>query len=274
MIARREALQDILEAAQVASKAYAHDSRAKASLAHIFGALETSREADSGIEARRPGCEHLTSAADPLRFAEPSLRRLILTFLRLEPALTWGRRGSAPAASPDFPEGQANAMLVELSAFEPRQYVWLGVSLLALRVRYPDHTPLCRCAGARARGTAGEVGGGDPTGQGGPLPHRHGALGPHGGPARAGADERGRATDNGVADRLHLHRPHPGHDICGRTARDPARDFRAGLDHWHPSTHARSRRPLAGGLPADGHLGRSVMGASRGTSDSARSARA
>ncbi|MGE4251469.1 MAG: dimethylsulfonioproprionate lyase family protein, partial [Parvibaculaceae bacterium] len=42
-------------------------------------------------------------------------------------------------ASPNFTDGHANAMIVGPNGYEPRTDVWVGVSLLAPRVRYPDH---------------------------------------------------------------------------------------------------------------------------------------
>jgi hypothetical protein len=141
MVNRPDELTDVLDAARAAYEAHAHDPRAKASFARIFGALDTPGPLSNLAGTRLPVCEHLAPAADPSRFADPSLRRLAEAFLRIEPKLTWRRRGGeAPAASPDFSEGHANAMIVGPGGFETRHDAWLGVSLLAPHVRYPDHT--------------------------------------------------------------------------------------------------------------------------------------
>ena len=140
MIARPSALQNVLDAVQEAFRGHANDSRASVSLSQIFHALETPIESGRQAAARLPVCSYLAAAADPSNFADPLLHRLVDAFLQLEPRLTWRRRGGdAPNASPDFAEGHANAMIVGPGGFEPRSDVWLGVSLLAPRVRYPDH---------------------------------------------------------------------------------------------------------------------------------------
>lgn len=141
MTARPEGLQKVLDAAREAFGAHARDPRAVASLSRIFGALGTPTEPGGLAAARLPVCEHLGVAADPSRFADRSLRRLARAFLHVEPSLAWRRRGGeAPNASPSFAEGHANAMLVGPGGLEPRHDVWLGVSLLAPGVRYPDHS--------------------------------------------------------------------------------------------------------------------------------------
>lgn len=141
MATRPEILQDVLDAGFEAFGAHARDPRATASLQRIHAALATPAEGDVPAPVRLPVCDHLTRAADPRRLQDPSLRRLVRAFLRLEPALAWRRRGGhAPAASAGFADGHANAMIVGPGGFEPRRDAWLGVSLLAPHVRYPDHS--------------------------------------------------------------------------------------------------------------------------------------
>ena len=141
MTARLDAVQEVLDAAREAYGAYARDPRSTASLARIFGAIETSDGPGKQVPTRLPVCAHLAAAADPARFVDPLLRRLAAAFLRIEPEITWRRRGGdAPNASPDFPDGHANAMIVGPGGLLPRHDAWLGVSLLAPGVRYPDHT--------------------------------------------------------------------------------------------------------------------------------------
>ncbi|EYD75222.1 putative transcriptional regulator protein [Rubellimicrobium mesophilum DSM 19309] len=140
MATRSSELQDVLDAAREAYRVHARDPRSVASLARIFGALDSPAEPGRTGGTRLPVCDLLPAAADPARFADPSLRRLVETFLRLEPALTWRRRGGeAPNASPDFVDGHANAVIAGPGGLENRHDVWLGVSLVAPGVRYPDH---------------------------------------------------------------------------------------------------------------------------------------
>lgn len=141
MAARSDVLQDVLDAAKAAFEAHSHDPRAVASLSHIFGALQAPTKTDGAFPARLPVCDHLAVAVDPLRLLESSLRSLAEAFLLLEPSLAWRTRsGDAAAATVDFAEGHANAMIVGPGGLEQRQDVWLGVSLLAPHIRYPNHT--------------------------------------------------------------------------------------------------------------------------------------
>jgi hypothetical protein len=66
---------------------------------------------------------------------------LIEQFKAIEPFLEWRRRPTydASTASSNFVLGHANAMVIGPSGLEDRRDVWLGVSLLAPEVRYPDH---------------------------------------------------------------------------------------------------------------------------------------
>jgi hypothetical protein len=57
----------------------------------------------------------------------------------LEPALRWYTRPGDSSASANFAQGHANAMLVGPSGLEQRSDAWVGISLLAPMVRYPDH---------------------------------------------------------------------------------------------------------------------------------------
>lgn len=140
MTTRPKALQDFLVATREAYESHTTDPKAVASLARIFGALETPAEGAGLGATRLPVCAHLVDVADPLRFEDPALRGLVEAFLSIEPLLAWRPRGGvAPGANAGFQEGHANAMIIGPAGLEPRRDVWLGVSLLAPRVRYPDH---------------------------------------------------------------------------------------------------------------------------------------
>ena len=59
--------------------------------------------------------------------------------MALEPELTWRRRAGDGTASANFAEGHANAMIFGPSGIEERRDLWIGATLMAPRVRYPDH---------------------------------------------------------------------------------------------------------------------------------------
>jgi hypothetical protein len=112
---------------------------ARASLNRIAAALESpaSRRARPGN--RLPVCSHLETAL-AVKTSTASLRKLMETFRDIEPALIWQRRASFDeTASSNFVDGHANAMIIGPAGLESRHDLWLGVSLLAPAVRYPDH---------------------------------------------------------------------------------------------------------------------------------------
>lgn len=84
-----------------------------------------------------PACTHLpaalaTAATGPFPATAQALTRLA-------PRLTWTRRASARPADQPFWDGHANAMLLGAGGLEARDDLWLGLSLIAPGVTYPDH---------------------------------------------------------------------------------------------------------------------------------------
>jgi hypothetical protein len=72
--------------------------------------------------------------------AHRCLRQLRERFGAIESSLYWRRRtANDGSASANFPDGHANAMILGPGGYEERRDVWLGVSLMAPNVRYPDH---------------------------------------------------------------------------------------------------------------------------------------
>ncbi|SEK72472.1 Dimethlysulfonioproprionate lyase [Roseovarius nanhaiticus] len=137
---RSESLQTFLGAAHTAFANQVRDPRGLASIQRIFEALDTAGDISDAPGARRPACKYLAQATDPETFADPSLRKLIEAFRALEPSLTWRpRSGDCTNASPNFAEEHANAMIVGPGGAERRTDVWIGVSLVAPNIRYPDH---------------------------------------------------------------------------------------------------------------------------------------
>lgn len=141
----QDALGGLVEAARAAFDARAEDPRARASLTRIFAALDA--PLDGPLQPREitperlPACDLLDQVADPARFAQGPLRDLVAAFRAAEPGLRWYRRtGPAPGASPGWQDAHANAMIVGPGGAVRHDRVWLGVSLLAPHVRYPDHT--------------------------------------------------------------------------------------------------------------------------------------
>lgn len=140
MTARPDDLQSFLDATLDAFEGHAEEPRAQASLAKIRAALEAPGDMAEKAAGRLPVCALLDEVAVPERFEEPDLRRVIKAFGGIEPRLEWKTRGGdMSTASANIAEGHANAMIVGPGGIERRTDVWLGVSLLAPHVRYPDH---------------------------------------------------------------------------------------------------------------------------------------
>jgi hypothetical protein len=138
---RPAALQSFLEAALASFAQRAKDPRAQASIARCAKALATPGNISDRQGARRPVCAHLDTAADPADMTAPDLQTLLHAFRALEPHLTWRRReGDMTTASDNIAEGHANALITGPGGLERRGDVWLGASLMAPHVRYPDHT--------------------------------------------------------------------------------------------------------------------------------------
>lgn len=109
-------------------------------LGRAFGALRRARPVEPGQEERLAVCDYLPAACRPESYEEQDLARLSASFLELDRHLCWRRRsGPSETASMGFGEGHANAMIIGPGGFERRADVWVGATLLAPQVRFPDH---------------------------------------------------------------------------------------------------------------------------------------
>ena len=132
-------LDAFIAAAAAAFDRHATDPEGHGAATAIFAALaEPAAPADPATPCRLSACAHLPTALDNAA-GDAALRPLVDRFRDLEPLLRWVRRPGDATASADFAEGHANAMIAGPGGLEPRRDVWLGVSLLAPHVRYPDH---------------------------------------------------------------------------------------------------------------------------------------
>lgn len=82
---------------------------------------------------RLPVCDWIVPA---LAMQDGHLAR---AFSRIESLLTWGRRASADPANLAFWDGHANAVILGPGGLEERDDVWVGVTVMAPGVLYPDH---------------------------------------------------------------------------------------------------------------------------------------
>ncbi len=86
-----------------------------------------------------PVCDNLGRVWTSMAAGGDVLAALGRSVAALAPRLTWERRkGSTPAEHP-FHDGHANAMVIGPGGIEARDDLWVGLSLLAPKVTYPDH---------------------------------------------------------------------------------------------------------------------------------------
>jgi quercetin dioxygenase-like cupin family protein len=139
--ARPEALRAFLDAVRRGYEGASPGGETRACLSRVFDALQDPVPVSDADPVRVPTTALLGQALEPACRAGGGLAELADRVLDLDPLLSWKRRGgAAPQASASFPDGHANAMVVGPGGLEDRRDVWVGVSLLAPGVRYPDHS--------------------------------------------------------------------------------------------------------------------------------------
>ena len=139
--ARLPALQKVLDALREAIEARAPGPAIEQSTARIFRALaEQAAGCDTAPGQRLPACQYWNEALDHARAAPCGLAALADALQALEPKLRWVQRPSENQASANFSQGHANAVLIGPTGLEQRNDVWIGLSLMAPLVRYPDHS--------------------------------------------------------------------------------------------------------------------------------------
>lgn len=139
-MARSDALQSFLDTAFVAFDQFAKDLRARQSVMQIFAHLETPQTERANIGKRLPVCTRYFGKVLAEKSEHPSLNNLIERFETLEPLLEWKWRSTYDnSASANFLMSHANTLIVGPGGLEERSDVWLGATLMAPNVRYPDH---------------------------------------------------------------------------------------------------------------------------------------
>ncbi|MBX3530380.1 MAG: transcriptional regulator [Rhizobiaceae bacterium] len=87
-----------------------------------------------------PVLDHLEAAFDSGRQMPGALERLADAFAALSPNLPWRRTGSARPEDRDFWDGHANVAIIGKGGVEDRPGFWIGASLVAPGIIYPDHS--------------------------------------------------------------------------------------------------------------------------------------
>lgn len=140
MAKRNPALQKFLDGVHDALSSDATIHAAAPSVERVFKALEMPHPASAKPGQRLGVCAHLDEALGFARAASAPLARVANAFAELEPQLTWRHRMGGPTASENFDEGHGNIMIAGPGGYEERDDIWIGATLMAPQVRYPDHT--------------------------------------------------------------------------------------------------------------------------------------
>ena len=139
MSERSEDLQSFVDATVAAFNEFARDPKSRHCIHQISAGLEHPGAGRQEPGSRLPACDYLDAALS-VETSQPSLQRLIGQFKRIEPQLKWSRRPTFDGtASENFFSGHANAMIVGPGGLEERNDLWLGATIMAPNVRYPDH---------------------------------------------------------------------------------------------------------------------------------------
>jgi quercetin dioxygenase-like cupin family protein len=104
----------------------------------IFGALGTIAGPSGAAPTSFPVVDHLPAALEAAAEAPSAVARHAAALEALAPQLIWRRRPNAED-DPKFTAGHANSTIVGPGGIEDRSDVWVGISLLAPGVVYPDH---------------------------------------------------------------------------------------------------------------------------------------
>ena len=137
---RAAGLQRVVDAAAAAFAGAEMSAPAKAALGRVFERLINVHPAVVGKAEDLPVLSLLPKAVANLQLRHDSLSALGLAVADIAPDLPWTtRKIVGPTASAGFEKAHANAVLIGPNGLEPRQDVWIGLSLMAPHTRYPDH---------------------------------------------------------------------------------------------------------------------------------------
>jgi hypothetical protein len=108
----------------------------------IAAALQAARPAGDAAPVRLPVCANFDQtvakiAATPA--TRPEVKALADALRAIEPQLVWQRRWTARPGDGGFYDGHANANIVGPEGLEIREDIWIGVSLMAPHIDYPEH---------------------------------------------------------------------------------------------------------------------------------------
>jgi quercetin dioxygenase-like cupin family protein len=106
----------------------------------VFDALRnTVGGKGSSAPQRLAVCDTLESALHVAGTGPAPIPALAAALNGLSPRLQWKRRKGSTPDGTNLYDGHANALVAGPGGLEEREDVWVGISLMAPHVRYPDH---------------------------------------------------------------------------------------------------------------------------------------
>lgn len=126
-------------AAEAAFTSHAADGNSRRMLEATFAATAGDFVASKTPGSRLPACDHLDEALSS-GGESGSLNDLAAAFRAVEPFVAWRRRPDPHGTSMGaYEDGHANAIVVGPGGIWDRPDIFLGATLMAPHVRYPDH---------------------------------------------------------------------------------------------------------------------------------------
>ncbi len=134
-------LQILLDKAKAAIAARATPPMAAAA-GRVFERLNASvgLAAEIPTAERLPVCRHLDAIYSGMEGGASPLPEIASAFMTLETRLDWQRRRTSTLTDQPFHDRHANATLIGPGGLEQREDLWVGVTVMAPGVTYPDHS--------------------------------------------------------------------------------------------------------------------------------------
>jgi hypothetical protein len=89
--------------------------------------------------ARLPVCSHLEAIYAGMAAGASPLPDIASAFAALESRFNWTRRKGADPADMPFYDGHGNVTIIGPGGIEERDDVWVGATVMAPGITYPDH---------------------------------------------------------------------------------------------------------------------------------------
>lgn len=140
MTPREPNLRALLDGVETVIAARATPDMA-ATAARVYERLTASVGFSTAAVVRQlPVCRHLDAIYSDMAAEASPLPEIASAFMALETRLNWTRRRTSTPTRQPFHDGHANATLIGPDGLERRDDVWMGVTLMAPGITYPDHS--------------------------------------------------------------------------------------------------------------------------------------